>query len=336
MTTDTDVLIVGAGPTGLLLAGDLAAAGVTTTVLEKRAGESNITRAFALHARTLEMLDARGLADEVIATGRQVRRPAPVRPPRPGPVRPAEPVPVRPGHAAVQHRTRVAGAGRSSGRTDPARPRGDRAEAGRRRGGGASRRRDVPGPLRRRRGRRAQPGTRRARPGLPGTGDRPVAHAGRRPADRRARRGAVHQRRRRLLRLRGAVRRRLVPGVRLGSPAPPARLRAGRPRRDPRRHPPRPRNRLRHARPPLDVALPLRRAAGHPVPGRPGVPGRRRRARAHAGRWPRDEHRHPGRRQPELEAGRDPAGRRRGQRCWTPTTASGIRSAAWCCAAAAR
>jgi 2-polyprenyl-6-methoxyphenol hydroxylase-like FAD-dependent oxidoreductase len=72
MTTNTDVVIVGAGPTGLLLAGDLAAAGVDTTVLEKRAGESNITRAFALHARTLEMLDARGLADEVIATGQQV------------------------------------------------------------------------------------------------------------------------------------------------------------------------------------------------------------------------------------------------------------------------
>jgi 2-polyprenyl-6-methoxyphenol hydroxylase-like FAD-dependent oxidoreductase len=73
MTTNTDVVIVGAGPTGLLLAGDLAAAGVDTIVLEKRAGESNITRAFALHARTLEMLDARGLADEVIATGQQVR-----------------------------------------------------------------------------------------------------------------------------------------------------------------------------------------------------------------------------------------------------------------------
>ncbi|AUY50717.1 FAD-dependent monooxygenase [Streptomyces sp. CB01881] len=67
--TVTDVLIVGAGPTGLLLAGDLAAAGVRVTVLEKRGAESNLTRAFAVHARTLEMLDARGLADELIATG---------------------------------------------------------------------------------------------------------------------------------------------------------------------------------------------------------------------------------------------------------------------------
>ncbi|MFE6054688.1 FAD-dependent monooxygenase [Kitasatospora sp. NPDC056446] len=69
-TTETDVLIVGAGPTGLLLAGDLAAAGIGVTVLEKRAAESNLTRAFAVHARSLELLDARGLAEDLIATGR--------------------------------------------------------------------------------------------------------------------------------------------------------------------------------------------------------------------------------------------------------------------------
>ena len=69
-----DVAIVGAGPTGLLLAGDLAAAGVPCTVLERRAGESNLTRAFAVHARTLELLDARGLADELLRTGTTVDR----------------------------------------------------------------------------------------------------------------------------------------------------------------------------------------------------------------------------------------------------------------------
>ncbi|MEU8801791.1 FAD-dependent monooxygenase [Spirillospora sp. NPDC048819] len=68
-----NVLIVGAGPTGLLLAGDLAAAGIACTVLERRDAEtSNLTRAFAVHARTLEMLDARGVADELVATGERV------------------------------------------------------------------------------------------------------------------------------------------------------------------------------------------------------------------------------------------------------------------------
>jgi len=72
---DADVVVVGAGPTGLLLAGDLATAGVRVTVLEKRpAGLSNLTRAFAVHARSLEALDARGLADELLTTGRRVRR----------------------------------------------------------------------------------------------------------------------------------------------------------------------------------------------------------------------------------------------------------------------
>jgi 2-polyprenyl-6-methoxyphenol hydroxylase-like FAD-dependent oxidoreductase len=68
----SEVIVVGAGPTGLLLAGDLARAGVAVTVLERRAQESNLTRAFAVHARTLEVLDARGLADGLVATGQRV------------------------------------------------------------------------------------------------------------------------------------------------------------------------------------------------------------------------------------------------------------------------
>ncbi|MGV9994960.1 FAD-dependent monooxygenase [Streptomyces sp. NPDC003374] len=65
------VIVVGAGPTGLLLAGDLAAAGVPVTLVEKRPhGISNLSRAFALHARTLEQLDARGLADGLEKAGR--------------------------------------------------------------------------------------------------------------------------------------------------------------------------------------------------------------------------------------------------------------------------
>jgi 2-polyprenyl-6-methoxyphenol hydroxylase-like FAD-dependent oxidoreductase len=65
-----EVIVVGAGPTGLLLAGDLAEAGIAVTVLERRDGTiSNLSRAFGVHARTLEQLDARGLADELVPTG---------------------------------------------------------------------------------------------------------------------------------------------------------------------------------------------------------------------------------------------------------------------------
>jgi 2-polyprenyl-6-methoxyphenol hydroxylase-like FAD-dependent oxidoreductase len=67
---ESEVIVVGAGPTGLLLAGDLAEAGVRVTVLEKRGDElSNLSRAFAVHARTLEVLDARGLTDDLFALG---------------------------------------------------------------------------------------------------------------------------------------------------------------------------------------------------------------------------------------------------------------------------
>jgi len=65
----SDVIVVGAGPVGLMAAGELAGAGIRCTVLERRAEESNLTRAFAVHARTLEQLDARGVADELVRRG---------------------------------------------------------------------------------------------------------------------------------------------------------------------------------------------------------------------------------------------------------------------------
>ncbi|MER7202026.1 FAD-dependent oxidoreductase [Streptomyces sp. CB01635] len=74
-TTPRTVIVVGSGPTGLLLAGDLAAAGVPVTVVEKRPHKiSNLSRAFVLHARTLEQLDARGLADGIEAKGQALDR----------------------------------------------------------------------------------------------------------------------------------------------------------------------------------------------------------------------------------------------------------------------
>ncbi|MFJ8191568.1 FAD-dependent monooxygenase [Streptomyces sp. NPDC096094] len=75
MNGTRSVIVVGSGPTGLLLAGDLAAAGVPVTLVEKRPHRiSNLSRAFAVHARTLEQLDARGLADELEAVGRPLER----------------------------------------------------------------------------------------------------------------------------------------------------------------------------------------------------------------------------------------------------------------------
>jgi 2-polyprenyl-6-methoxyphenol hydroxylase-like FAD-dependent oxidoreductase len=75
----TDVIVVGAGPTGLMLACELALRGVRCRVLERRTEQPNITRAFAVHARTLELLDARGLADDLVPRGVPVRevQPAP-------------------------------------------------------------------------------------------------------------------------------------------------------------------------------------------------------------------------------------------------------------------
>jgi 2-polyprenyl-6-methoxyphenol hydroxylase-like FAD-dependent oxidoreductase len=69
MIFDVDVIVVGAGPAGLLLAGDLGQAGVSCAVFERRSGRSGLTRAFVVHARTLEQLDARGTADELVASG---------------------------------------------------------------------------------------------------------------------------------------------------------------------------------------------------------------------------------------------------------------------------
>ncbi|GAB3425314.1 FAD-dependent monooxygenase family protein [Flindersiella endophytica] len=74
---ETDVLVVGAGPTGLMLACELALAGVRVRVLERRSEQPNITRAFAVHARTMELMDGRGLAGQLQENGTAVVNAAP-------------------------------------------------------------------------------------------------------------------------------------------------------------------------------------------------------------------------------------------------------------------
>jgi 2-polyprenyl-6-methoxyphenol hydroxylase-like FAD-dependent oxidoreductase len=64
-----DVVVVGAGPAGCTVAGELALAGRSVVVLEKHEAPSPLSRAFGVHGRTLEVLDYRGLADELVATG---------------------------------------------------------------------------------------------------------------------------------------------------------------------------------------------------------------------------------------------------------------------------
>src|SRR6476661_10711702 len=69
--TEHAVVIAGGGPTGMMLAGELALAGVDVAVVERRpAGEDPPgARAGGLHARTIEVLDQRGIADRFLAEG---------------------------------------------------------------------------------------------------------------------------------------------------------------------------------------------------------------------------------------------------------------------------
>jgi 2-polyprenyl-6-methoxyphenol hydroxylase-like FAD-dependent oxidoreductase len=64
------VIIAGGGPTGLMLAGELALAGIDVAIVERRANQDLIgSRAGGLHARTIEILDQRGIADRFLASG---------------------------------------------------------------------------------------------------------------------------------------------------------------------------------------------------------------------------------------------------------------------------
>jgi len=70
MHSEHHVVIAGAGPTGLMLAGELALAGIDAVVIEQRpARELAGWRAGGLHARTIEILDQRGIADRFLAEG---------------------------------------------------------------------------------------------------------------------------------------------------------------------------------------------------------------------------------------------------------------------------
>ena len=67
---ESAVVVAGGGPTGLMLAGELALAGTDVVVVERRASqEVDGSRAGGLHSRTLEVLDQRGIADRFVSAG---------------------------------------------------------------------------------------------------------------------------------------------------------------------------------------------------------------------------------------------------------------------------
>lgn len=83
-----DVIIAGAGPTGLMLGCELRLHGVNVVVLERDPEPTKVVRSLGLHARSIEVMDQRGLLERFLAVGRQhplggffaaIRKPAPQR-----------------------------------------------------------------------------------------------------------------------------------------------------------------------------------------------------------------------------------------------------------------
>jgi len=73
--TEHAVVIAGGGPTGLMLAGELALAGVDVAIVERRAGRDLAgLRAGGLQIRTIELLDQRGIAERFISQGQKFQR----------------------------------------------------------------------------------------------------------------------------------------------------------------------------------------------------------------------------------------------------------------------
>lgn len=68
---DVDVLISGAGPTGLMLANQLGRRGVRVLIIDRHSGPAQQTRAMAVHARTLEIYSKLGIAERALELGRR-------------------------------------------------------------------------------------------------------------------------------------------------------------------------------------------------------------------------------------------------------------------------
>jgi 2-polyprenyl-6-methoxyphenol hydroxylase-like FAD-dependent oxidoreductase len=72
LKTDTDVLIAGAGPTGIALAAELTRRGVSLLVVDRQPAGANTSRACVVHARTMEVLEPLGATRDLLAQGVKV------------------------------------------------------------------------------------------------------------------------------------------------------------------------------------------------------------------------------------------------------------------------
>ena len=65
----TDVLVVGAGPVGLMMAGELARHGIKPRIIEKAPAPSDKSKAFGIHARTMEIFENLGIVERFLKEG---------------------------------------------------------------------------------------------------------------------------------------------------------------------------------------------------------------------------------------------------------------------------
>ena len=71
LSIETDVLVVGAGPTGLMLANQLGRRGVRALIIDRHAGPSLQTRALGVQARTLEIYAKLGIVERALQLGKR-------------------------------------------------------------------------------------------------------------------------------------------------------------------------------------------------------------------------------------------------------------------------
>src|SRR5579859_5908426 len=74
ISSKTDALVIGAGPTGLVMASELVLRGVHCRIIDKLAEPTQFSKALAVHSRTLELFDLKGIIDEVLENGLRVSK----------------------------------------------------------------------------------------------------------------------------------------------------------------------------------------------------------------------------------------------------------------------